>query len=277
MIKNYLKIAIRQLFKNKLFSALNIFGLAISMSVCMLLIMVLVDQYSYDTFHESGDRIYRIISARHEKNIPLNRPTHASTAVSIGERLNGNYPFIEQTVRIAGIGEEFKINDKIAYTDQEGFFADQSFLEVFNFGWKKGNKQSALQEPRSIVFTESAIEQLFPEGDAMNAVVEFGELGFFTVTGIIPDPPRRSHIRFDYLISFSTVPNFTKAEQEKAAFYDFDEIWRGHVYVLLDEKEIAPSSMKRCLNWLRIIQARTSIIAIYLNLNLFTRWCPVRI
>ena len=84
MLKNYLKITIRQRWKNKLFSALNIFGLAISMSVCLLLIMILADQYGYDNFHEKGDRIFRVTSASSENQRPQN-PSFATTSITVAE------------------------------------------------------------------------------------------------------------------------------------------------------------------------------------------------
>ncbi|MEL6718590.1 MAG: ABC transporter permease, partial [Bacteroidota bacterium] len=113
MLKNYLKIALRQLWKHKLFSALNIFGLASSMSICLLLFLILSDQYGYDAFHEKGDRIYRVISGGGEKGQNINQATWATTALSISEPLERDYPFIERAVRMVQFYADFKIGENV--------------------------------------------------------------------------------------------------------------------------------------------------------------------
>ena len=154
MIKNYFKIAIRQLLKSKLFSALNIFGLATSLAVCMLLIMILADQYGYDEFHENKDRIFRIITAKKEKQVPMVGPGYATTSLELAEELKGNYSFIENTVRMASMEGEFRKDGKVFYSDHEGYVVDASFLDIFSFGWSEGDKANALKEPRSLILSE---------------------------------------------------------------------------------------------------------------------------
>lgn len=236
MFNNYLKIAFRQLHKHKLFSALNIFGLATSMSVCMLVIMALRDQYGYDKFHKNGDRIYRVISDKAEKNMPLKTAHYATAPLSLLDPLKENYPFIEQATHVVQLGGDFKINGKTYPSEGRGFAVEQAFLEVFSFGWVAGEQATALTQPRSIVLTETTAKRLFPESEALGTTVQLAELGDFLITGIIPDPPHRSHIRFDFLMSYPSISSFTKAEQEKVGIHGFDEIWRGHTYLLLAKK-----------------------------------------
>ena len=233
MLKNYLKIAIRQLWKNKLFSALNIFGLATSMSVCLLLIMILADQYGYDNFHEKGDRIFRVTSASSENQRPQN-PSFATTSITVAEELQNDYPFIENVVRIMQFGAEVRIEEKAFNSEVRTYLVDQDFLNTFSFGWTVGDKRTALLKPRSIVLTESAAKRFFPYSDPMGATMTLSKFGEYTVTGILPDPPIRSHIRFDYLTSFATVNVFTEAEKKEASIYDgYEHIWRSLVYVAL--------------------------------------------
>ncbi len=237
MYNNYLKIAFRQLRKHKLFSALNIFGLATSMAVCMLVIMAVRDQYSYDEFHENGDRIYRVISNQAAINIPLKTAQYANSPLSLAEPLKEKYPFIEQVTRVFRQSADFKINGKTFGAEGGGYAVDPEFLEIFTFGWQAGDKSTALANPRSIVLTEPTAKMFFPEAEALGATVQMGDFGDFTVTGIIPEPPHRSHIRFDYLFSYSTISEaFTKEQQGQAGIYDFDDIWQGHTYLLLDKK-----------------------------------------
>ena len=246
MIKNYLKIAIRQLWKHKLFSILNIFGLAISMSICLLLIMILADQYSYDAFHQNKDRIYRVISQVAEKNIPIQEPGLATTSLHLAEPLEENYPFVEKTVRMLSMGGNFQIGEKVVDAEKSGYAVDASFLDVFSFDWKEGKPATALQNPNSLVFTESLAKKAFPDESAIGKTIKYGDLGEFTITAIIPDPPIRSHIRFDYLVSYATIDAYNDEEKEAFQIYGFEHIWRGFVYVLLKEN-VAENQLNQAL------------------------------
>jgi len=144
MLKNYFKIAIRQLWKNKLFSALNIFGLATSMSVCLLLIMILADQYGYDTFHEKGDRIFRVTSASSENQRPQ-KPSFATTSITVAEELQNDFPFIENVVRIIQFGAEVRIEEKAFNSEVRTYLVDQDFLNTFSFGWTVSSENILLQ------------------------------------------------------------------------------------------------------------------------------------
>ncbi|MFK8007619.1 MAG: FtsX-like permease family protein [Saprospiraceae bacterium] len=240
MIKNYFKIAYRQLFKNKLFSALNIFGLATSLAVCMLIITVLYDQYSYDNFHEKEDGIFRVISAKVENGMPISQANMATTSLQLAEDLKDNYPFVKQTVRVAGVGGNFTQNEKLVVANKNGYMVDHAFFDVFSFGWTAGDQATALQEPRTIVVTEEFVEDNVLGKDLIGEFLEFEDLGKFKVTGIMPTPPMRSHLRFKFLMSYATVETMTKEDLQKVEIYDFDDIHRGLVYVLLDGKNNRP-------------------------------------
>ena len=240
MLKNYILVTLRQLWKHKLFSTLNIFGLATSMSVCLLLIMVLTDQYGYDLFHENKDRIFRVISSKSDKSYPIQKASFATTALSLSEKLQEAYPFIEQTTRIAQVSRNILVDDKKfeAGNDLYGYAVDPSFLDIFSFNWIEGDQRTALFSPRSVVLTEESAKQFFPYSDPLGKEIELEDLGAFTVTGILPEPPKRSHLRFDFLFSFSTITeDFTKEERQAIGIYGYDDNWRGHVYTLLKSKK----------------------------------------
>lgn len=236
MLKNYLKIAFRQLWKHKLFSIFNVFGLATSMSVCLLLIMVLVDQYTHDAFHEKGNRIYRVITGSAEKNVPLKKPNWATAPLSLADRLKQEYPFVESAVRVIQIGANFQIGEKVFEDGGHGFAVDNDFLKVFDFGWVAGDQRTALVNPRSVVLSEKFAQKFFPNADPLGQRVLLSDLGEFTITGIIPDLQQRSHIKFDYLLSFSTVLAFSEKDLTKVNLHGFDEVNRGFVYLVVDEK-----------------------------------------
>lgn len=206
------------------------------MSVCMLVIMAVRDQYGYDDFHANGKRIYRIISAEADKNQPLKKASHATAPLSLLEAMRGNSPYLEAGARVVSMGADFKIGDRVFSNELGGYAVDQDFLDMFSFGWKAGNHSEALTQPRSIVLTETTALRLFSGAQAMGSMVELGELGEFQITGILPDPPKRSHIRFDYLVSYPTIQTLRADVLTSLGINGFDEIWRGLTYVLLSEK-----------------------------------------
>jgi len=218
MLKNYIKICLRSLFKNKTFSFINIFGLAVSMSICLLIILMLADQSEYDQFHENKDRLYRIVSKR--QNDPMST---ATTPVPTGTSLQEEYPIIEGSARLmTGVGGDATFNRKTM--TMRGFFTDQNLFSVLSFNLEKGNKHIALKEPRSIVLTSEIAEKLFGNVDPLGKVISFDDRGLlwldigginnpavswgeFTVTGILTKRNYKSHLKFDALISSTTLPS----------------------------------------------------------------------
>src|SRR5882762_9793983 len=139
MIKNYLKIAFRNLQRHKLFSFINIFGLALSMSICLLVLMQLKDQLSYDDFHPHPGRTYRIITELNNKQGNVFR--FASSPLPLAEALSKNYDFIEKTVRIYTVSSSKAAANKKEINISQAF-TDAAFLDVFGFKLKEGSKQA---------------------------------------------------------------------------------------------------------------------------------------
>jgi len=131
MFKNYLKVAIRNILKYKMFSFINIFGLAVAMTVCMLIILMLADQKSYDLFHEKKDKIYRILSLKDDVPIPI-----ATTPFPLASTLKTDYPIIEEVTQLVfGIGGDGSYNEKTL--EMRGFFAEPSFFKMFSYELEK--------------------------------------------------------------------------------------------------------------------------------------------
>ncbi|MGB3779509.1 MAG: ABC transporter permease [Tunicatimonas sp.] len=216
MFKNYLKVGVRNIFKYKVFSFINVFGLAVAMSVCMLIILMLVDQKSYDQFHTKKDRIYRIISE------PQNaKSKYATSPVPLANTLTSDYtPVAAATHLIQGVGGDAIYNKNIA--EMRGFFADTSFFQVFSYQLEQGDERTALASPNAMVITHALARQLFAEESPLGKTIEFvnrglpilgegaGEppvsWGLFTVTGVLTDKPYKSHLAFDVLVSEASLP-----------------------------------------------------------------------
>jgi putative ABC transport system permease protein len=227
MINSYFKTSSRSLVRNKLFSAINVIGLAISMSVGLLLIGFLTDLYSYDDFHEKKDRIYRIITTGQRPGQPAMELVSGS--VKTGKKMKENMPGVESVVLMRrGFGGDAQIGEtKIPIS---GMWADEGFYKVFSFPLLKGDPNTALKEPYSLVLTEKTAKKLFGDTDALGKSIRFDTLNYI-VTGIMKDIPKLSHLRFESLVSFSTIelqkPDFD------GDFFGWDNIYSNYTYFVL--------------------------------------------
>lgn len=214
MVANYFKVAIRNLLRYKAFSFINVFGLSIAMSVCLLIILMMADQYTYDQFHTRKRRIFRVLSERPYSSMPF-----ASTPPELAPALRENYADIEHATHLViGVGGE--ATSKQGTAEARGFFADDYFLQVFDFELKEGSKSQALSTPRSLVITPRLARNLFGDEPALGKTVEFTDRGLhylkggkdsppvqwgtFTITGVIAGKSYKSHLKFDVLMSAST-------------------------------------------------------------------------
>ena len=200
MIKNYLVTAFRQLWKNKFYSTLNSTGL-IAGIVCFLLITVYVNhELSYDTFHEKGNRIFRL-------NLGSLKSCKMSTCVSGGVMpgvLNDEYAGIENFVRFRHLPSLVSYQSK-AFFEERFFFSDSSVFNVFSFKLIQGDPRTALADPFTIVLTESAARKYFDDGNAVGQLLTVDETMTFKVTGIMEDVAANSHLHFDVLASTASL------------------------------------------------------------------------
>ena len=173
MIKSYFLSAFRNILKHRSFSVINILGLSISMAVCMLIILVVQDQLSYDNFHKQRDRIYRIQSKDNLSKIALNK--YASTTWPLAKELKDNYPFIEETVALNNrFGGEGIFNEKRFQVS--GFFATPSFFDLFDFKLKNNIASKPLDDPYSIVLTEEVANKFFGDNDPIGKTIIFEQI-----------------------------------------------------------------------------------------------------
>lgn len=198
---------------NKLFSFINIVGLAISMSVGLLLIAFLLDLRSYDRFNEHGDRIYRVTSIT---TFNHDRGKFATTSIKAGKRIrekvSGIDRYAEAQVAIMrnDFSQDAKVGDNII--PLKGFWAEPSLFRIFTFPMLEGNPETALKEPYSIVLTETAAKKLFGNQSALGKAIQFDTLAY-QVTGVMKEVPFFSHIHFEALVSLSTAEQLHKNDR----------------------------------------------------------------
>ncbi len=227
MLKNYLKIAWRNLWKNQTFSLINIMGLAVSMSVGLLMISFISDLLSYDNFHEKKDRIYRVITSNHQADGVVMKL--ASSSVRAGKKIKESVSQIDALTMVrGGFGGEAEVNKN--QITLHGLWADNDFLTVFSFPLQQGDPGTALKEPYSMVLTEKSAIKLFGETNVVGRLVKFDSLNYH-VTGVLQDIPKLSHLQFEALVSFSTA-EILKPYTD-GGFDNWQSIFMNYTYVTI--------------------------------------------
>jgi putative ABC transport system permease protein len=206
MFFNYFKIAIRNLWKNKAFSLINIVGLAIGMAACFLIFLYVQFEFSYDSFHENADRIYRLSIDVKTTDQILHSDKSSAPMAPI---LKDEFPEIENFVRICPHSILVRSGDK-KFQEENTLFADSTFFSVFNFPLLKGNEKTALAGLLNVVFTESSAKKYFGLENPIGKSLLLGGGGHHAiVTGIIKDFPENSHIKAGMLLSSQTKEKFS--------------------------------------------------------------------
>jgi ABC-type antimicrobial peptide transport system permease subunit len=199
MVKNYLKIALRNLSRNKGFSFINISGLAIGMAATTLILLWIQHEASYDNFHEKKDRLYQVwnrFTTDGQTGCWNNTPKPMASAIS------QDYPEVEKTTRV-----QFFPPVKIDFADKQfygrGRIVDSSFLEMFTFPVIKGNAALALNDPSSIVLTEKLAQTIFGNDDAVGKILKLDNADNFKVSTVVKTPPTNSQFDFEFLIPWA--------------------------------------------------------------------------
>lgn len=202
MLKNYLIIALRNLWKYKFYSVINVLGLAIGLA-CFLFITVFVnDELSYDKYHEKADRIYRVNFDGYAFDQELN---FAVVGAPLGPTILEEYPEVEQYCRFRHRGSYTVQYEDQSYNEENWIFADSSFFDVFSFDLLKGDPQRALAEPNTLVITEEIAQKYFGTEDPIGKSVKVDNRRNYRVAGVMKKMPRNTHFDFDLIASMSTL------------------------------------------------------------------------
>ncbi len=200
MIANYLKVARRNLIRDKLYSLISVVGLAVGIACCLLIFLYVQDELSFDRFHQKSGQIHRLI--RIEQKPGTEQEYSSSASYNIAPELKANFPEVESVVRLTN--GAFVVSHGEKSLTQRALYVDPGFLTMFSFPLLRGDVASALDDPGSVVITPEMAEKYFgdenPVGNTLS--IKLGEdLLDFTVTGIIREAPNNSSIKYDFLIS----------------------------------------------------------------------------
>ncbi len=202
MIRNYLKIAWRNLMLRKAFTAINILGLAIGLATCLLIVLFIQHELSYDAYHTNANRMYRMtiegsIGGKEVKSVLMSVPA--------GPVLAREVPGVEATTRLYGEGSFIVKHANESFKEENVIFPDSNFFEVFSIPLLKGNPKTVLKEPRTLVITETIAEKYFGNADPIGKTLEIGERGPFRITGVCENVPSNSHFHYNMFASLNGI------------------------------------------------------------------------
>lgn len=228
MLKNYIKIAWRNLVRNRAYSLINTIGLSVGIASCLLIFLFIQDELSYDRFHKRAERIYRVVVSSSLSGTAL-IPAEAKNKLS-------GYPEVQASVRLYRAEKIVLIGEDNAIREKEFFYADSTFFDVFSFSLIKGDPSTVLAGPNQVVLTKSIAQKYFGDVDPIGQSLVLRSGQNFTVLGVVEDVPHNSHIQFDILASFISL------NEPEGMDY------QGFLYLLLNSTEAAVSLESKLAN-----------------------------
>ena len=231
MIKNYFKTAFRNLFKNKIFSAINIFGLAIGIAICLIIMLFVNNELGYDRYNKKADRMVRISFRGSAAGETFNE---ASIMPPVAQTMKTDFPEVQEATRIRDYGTPRLIYGDKSFKEDAFAFVDSNFFQVFTLPLIEGDAKTALLEPNTIVITKEAAHKYFGNEDPLGKHVQLtGAAINATITGVMKDVPENSQLQADMIVSMSsTKPIYGYATS--------DTEWTNHnylTYILINSKK----------------------------------------
>ncbi len=265
MLKNYLKVAVRNLRRQRGYAAINVFGLAVGIACFVLIALYVRDELSFDRHHAQADRIYRMVE------VIEGAEESASQPLPVGAAVAETYPqFVEAAVRFfnlqsptLSLSYEPPGSAVRSFNEAGFFFADSTVFDVFDFAFVEGDRATALDRPNTVVLTEAAAQRYFGDASPMGKTLMFEGQYPLEVTGVLAEIPPTSHFTFDFLASFSTLR--TSVYGQNPGILDFNWYWNpAWTYVLLRENA-DPAALEAQFpdfvdqNWPDIIKAQSHL------------------
>lgn len=225
MLKNYLKIAFRSLLKNKVYTVINILGLSVGLSCCILILLHVQDELSYDEFHPNKENLYRVAL---ERIYPDHTSFYAIIPSGFSEAFKEEIPEVKKSTRLLGFPNFANIieyEDKV-FEENYVFFADSNFFDVFDFKLLQGDPDAQLKTPRTVILTQSTARKYFGSENPVGKTIEVND-SLNTVTGIMQDIPENSHMKFDFLSSSTNLGFIQQPSYISFSSYTYLELVPG--------------------------------------------------
>ncbi|ARK09582.1 ABC transporter permease [Fibrella sp. ES10-3-2-2] len=234
MFQNHLKIAWRNLIRNKAFSAINIVGLAIGLGTCLLIGLFILDELSYDRYNEKADRIVRVVF-RASINGQKIREAHVMPPVA--QILKANYPEVEAATRLRAARPSLVTYGEKSFPNERFAYVDPNFFEVFTLPLVSGNTKTALSEPNTVIISQAAAEKYFGRENPVGKVLTVKSWNMaFTVTGVMNDVPTNSHFHGDFFASMVGAPDANSTSMMTSEYHTYLVLPTGYDYKQLEAK-----------------------------------------
>ncbi len=202
MFKNYLKIALRNFLKHRAYSFINISGLAIGIACCILMLLFVQEELSYDRFHANAERIHRVIVDENNEGTIRHL---ANTYAPLAPALQTEFPEISHIVRFFPHSVTVNRDEQKRFQEERFFFIDSTVFEVFSFAFQRGDPRTALHEPNSVVITAATAQKYFGDENPVGQILTVENKLDLKVTGVLQNVPRNSHVEFDFLANINSV------------------------------------------------------------------------
>ena len=206
MLFSYLRIALRNLMGNRVYSLINIIGLTIGLAAFILILTYIKNEFSYDRFHEKADRIYRVVEIQHPPGLADQHV--AVTMGPLAAALKADIPEVAESARIMPIGQMYCRSDDIAFYEDDAVIADPAVFDIFTIPLLEGDAATALSAPDNIVINAEMAARYFPDESAIGKSLTMSSRAGameMRVSAVMADYPQNSHINFRYMIPYETV------------------------------------------------------------------------
>lgn len=234
MFKNYIKIAWRNLIRNRVFSTINIVGLAIGLASCMLISLYVLDELSFDRFNEKSGQIVRVVFKGTMQGGKINE---AHVMPPTAQALKSDYPEVLEATRIRQAGQPKIMVGEKSFSGDNVAFADPNIFQVFTLPLVKGDARTALAEPNSLVISQKVAEKFYGTQDAIGKVLNFkGDSTNFKITGVMKEIPRNSHFHYDIFVSISNQVDAKSNSWMTSEFFTYLLLQKGYDYKKLETK-----------------------------------------
>ena len=242
LLSNYFKVIARRIRRQKAYSFITLIGLAVGMTCCIMILFWILDELSYDRYHEKADRIHRLVYSEEIGGITYD---YALPSFAAAPAFSAELPEIETYTRLWPRAGLFKYGEK-TFDERNIYYADKDFFQIFSHAFIEGDPATALMEPGSVVLTRNSAKKIFGDRNPMGQTLNLNADGDLKVTGIVENTPRNSHFHFNYLVSINTI------QGRRAEILENWLLIAGWSYILLDrgadaaqvEKKLPPLTDK---------------------------------
>jgi putative ABC transport system permease protein len=270
MFNNYFKIAWRNLIKYKAFTAINIVGLAIGIATCLIIMLFVQDELSFDRFNEKADQIVRVVF---RGTMNGEKMKESSVMAIVAATVRHDYPEVIDATRLEPYGSPKIIVGDKTFKDASFAYVDSNFFQVFTLPFTKGDIKSALLEPNTVVITQALSQKYFGNADPIGKVLNFKDWNqLFKITGVIKEVPANSHFHFDIFGSMAGNPEARNTSWLSGTYFTYLVLQKGYDYKKLDaklpqltEKYMAPQLEKAFGVSLHDFRKKGSDIGLYLQ------------